>query len=176
MSSEEVKENGRLATTSEAGLDSLQLIAALLYCFPELAKVKLDVETNSVIIGFCVNTDPSEELLLQTKKTVVDGLTVYHILDKDGDWNFDFYYHELVVYIVRDIASLSRQEINLIVTLVRESLAKVLVADDNTDADEEVILTQADMIDRRLVFLRENKVRQNMQGVREDGRVMVFDH
>lgn len=175
MSSEEVREKKQIATTSEITMDSVQLIASMLYCFPELAKVKLDEENCSVILGFCVHTEPTEELLTKVKQTIYDGLSVYHFLDKDGAWAFDFYYHEMVVYIVRDISSLSRQEINLIVTMVRDTLGSVLEIDDNSAADEDIISTQTDMIDHRLVFLRENRVRHNMQGVREDGRVMIFD-
>lgn len=175
MTSEEMRDKKKTATTSEITMDSVQLIASVLYCFPELAKVKLEEETSSVILGFCVNTEPAEELLAKAKQTIYDGLAVYHLLDKDGDWAFNFYYHEMVVYIVRDIGSMSRQEINLIVTMMRDVMGSILEIDDNSGADEDIISTQTDMIDHRLVFLRENRVRHNMQGVREDGRVMIFD-
>ena len=40
--------------------------------------------------------------------------------------------------------------------------------------DEDVLFNQSEMIDHRIRFLRKNHIHENMVGIREEGRVMVY--
>jgi len=60
--------------------------------------------------------------------------------------------------------------------LLKERFGAIIVADDNRDADEDMLATQAEMIDHRIRFLKENRIVESMVGVREEGRVMVYDN
>ena len=46
----------------------------------------------------------------------------------------------------------------------------------DANPDEDLIYMQSEMIDHRIRFLKENKIPESMVGVREEGRVMVYDN
>ena len=48
------------------------------------------------------------------------------------------------------------------------------MTDAFSDIDEDVLYNQSEMIDHRIRFLRENHIRENMVGIREEGRVIVY--
>ena len=46
-------------TTSEASMDSIQLVASLLICFPEMGKVTLDSKEEGIWLDFTLSQKPS---------------------------------------------------------------------------------------------------------------------
>ncbi|MGL6015477.1 MAG: hypothetical protein ACRCZU_05185 [Selenomonadaceae bacterium] len=71
--------------------------------------------------------------------------------------------------------TISQGEIGLVSTLVREQFAAVLISDLNRDAAEEADVVREEVIDRMLGSMKVNRVGERMIGIREEGRVMVFN-
>ena len=101
---------------------------------------------------------------------------LYHNIEHTSGGKFGFTYANFALRIYRDIASLSRGEVGLLVSLLKEQFGDIIISDDVRNPDEDLIFMQSEMIDHRIRFLKENKIPESMVGVREEGRVMVYDN
>lgn len=159
---------------SEEAVDSIHFIAALLICFPEMGKVTLDSKEEGVWLDFTLKDKPSEERMTKMNQLLTDSLKLFHELEGIEGARMAFFYEARSLHIFRDIASLTKSEIDMLATLVKENFADLLLVEAERTADTDTLENQSEMIDYRIRFLRENHIRENMVGVREDGRVMVY--
>lgn len=169
-----MRKNKTGATPSEASMDGIQLVASLLMCFPEMGKVTLDSKDEGVWLDFTLKGVPAEERMQAADKLITDSLRFYHEIEGISGAKLAFYYEKRALHIFRDIGSLSRAEIGILVTLIKDNFGDLLLTDAFSDIDEDVLYNQSEMIDHRIRFLRENHIRENMVGIREEGRVMVY--
>ena len=169
-----MRKNETGATPSEASMDGIQLVASLLMCFPEMGKVTLDSKDEGVWLDFTLKGVPAEERMRAADKLITDSLRFYHEIEGISGAKLAFYYEKRALHIFRDIGSLSRAEIGILVTLIKDNFGDLLLTDAFSDIDEDVLYNQSEMIDHRIRFLRENHIRENMVGIREEGRVMVY--
>lgn len=160
--------------TSEASMDSIQLVASLLICFPEMGKVTLDSKEEGIWLDFTLSQKPSEERMTKVNQLLTDSLRLYHDLEGIQGARMAFFYETRALHIFRDLDSLTKTEIDMLVTLVRENFADLLLTDGVRNLDEDAVEAQSEMIDYRIRFLRENHIGENMVGIREEGRVMVY--
>jgi len=77
--------------------------------------------------------------------------------------------------IVRDVKTLSKGEIALIITLLRDNFKNRLVTDHNDSMLEEDLLVQEELIEDMLENLKKGQANHKLIGIREDGRVLVFN-
>ena len=169
-----MRKNKTGATPSEASMDGIQLVASLLMCFPEMGKVTLDSKDEGVWLDFTLKGVPTEERMQAADKLITDSLRFYHEIEGISGAKLAFYYEKRALHIFRDIGSLSRAEIGILVTLIKDNFGDLLLTDAFSNIDEDVLYNQSEMIDHRIRFLRENHIRENMVGIREEGRVMVY--
>lgn len=155
-------------------MDGIQLVASLLMCFPEMGKVTLDSKDEGVWLDFTLKGVPTGERMQAADKLITDSLRFYHEIEGISGAKLAFYYEKRALHIFRDIGSLSRAEIGILVTLIKDNFGDLLLTDAFSDIDEDVLYNQSEMIDHRIRFLRENHIRENMVGIREEGRVMVY--
>ena len=161
-------------TPSEAAMDGVQLVASLLMCFPEMAKVTLDSEDSGVWLDFTLKDVPSEERMKKADRMITDSMRLYHELEGFSSAKLAFFYAKGALRIFRDIDSLSRAELDILVSVIRDNFDDLLLADTVNNIDEDVLFNQSEMIDHRIRFLRKNHIHENMVGIREEGRVMVY--
>lgn len=166
--------NKKQKTNSETFMDGIQLVASLLICFPEMGKVTLDSKEKGVWLDFTLKKQPSEEQMDKANKLVTDSLRLYHEFEGIQGARMAFFYEASSLHIFRDIDSLSKAEIDMLVTLIRDNFVGLLLIDGVKNADDDAVESQMEMIDYRLNFLRENHIAENMVGIREEGRVMVY--
>ena len=169
-----MKKDKTKATASEASMDGVQLVASLLMCFPEMGKVTLDAKEEGIWLDFTLKESPSEELMTQADKLLTDSIRLYHELEGITGARVAFFYEDGAIHVFRDIGSLTRQEISMIVSLVLDSFNDLLLTDPVRSVDEDMLYNQSEMIDHRIFFLRQYHIPENMVGIREDGRVMVY--
>lgn len=159
---------------SEEAVDSIHFVASLLICFPEMGKVTLDSKEEGVWLDFILSEKPSEERMTKVNQLLTDSLKLFHELEGIEGARMAFFYEVRSLHIFRDIGSLTKREIDMLVALVKENFTDLLLTDGAQDADEDAVDAQSEMIDYRIRFLRENHIRENMVGIREEGRVMVY--
>ena len=167
-------ENKTGVTPSEASMDGIQLVASILMCFPEMAKVTLDSEDSGVWLDFTLKDVPTEERMKKADKVITDSMRFYHELEGFSRARLAFFYAKGVLRIFRDIDSLTRAELDILVSIIRDHFSDLLLADTVNNIDEDVLFNQSEMIDHRIRFLRTNHIHENMVGIREEGRVMVY--
>ncbi len=159
---------------SEEAVDSIHFVASLLICFPEMGKVTLDSKEEGVWLDFILSEKPSEERMTKVNQLLTDSLKLFHELEGIEGARMAFFYEARSLHIFRDIGSLTKREIDMLVALVKENFTDLLLTDGAQEADEDAVDAQSEMIDYRIRFLRENHIRENMVGIREEGRVMVY--
>ena len=169
-----MRKNKTGATPSEASMDGIQLVASLLMCFPEMGKVTLDSKDEGVWLDFTLKGVPTGERMQAADKLITDSLRFYHEIEGISGAKLAFYYEKRALHIFRDIGSLSRAEIGILGTLIKDNFVVLLLTDAVNYIDNYVLDNQSEMIDHRIRFLRENHIRENMVGIREEGRVMVY--
>ena len=167
-------ENKTGVTPSEASMDGIQLVASILMCFPEMAKVTLDSEDSGIWLDFTLKDVPTEERMKKADRVITDSMRLYHELEGFSRARLAFFYAKGVLRIFRDIDSLTRAELDILVSIIRDHFSDLLLADTVNNIDEDVLFHQSEMIDHRIRFLRTNHIRENMVGIREEGRVMVY--
>jgi len=163
-------------TNSEASMDSIQLVASLLICHPEFSKITLVSKDKAIIMEISVKEAPEPQLIEEGEQFIVDSLRLYHDIEYIRGAQFAFFYKDFTLHIYRDLATFSHGEVGLLLSLLKEKFGSIILSDDNRDADEDMLATQAEMIDHRIRFLKENRIPESMVGVREEGRVMVYDN
>ena len=80
------------------------------------------------------------------------------------------------ITIKRDMKTFSHGELRLINTLINEEFGELLIMDtDKIPMIDSTMLTQMDLIDTMFASLKINPVVEKMIGIREAGRVIVFN-
>ena len=161
-------------TKSEAEMDSVQLLASMLLCYPPITKVVLEPGGKSIALCFSMKKVPDPETFPAHQDFILDSLRLYHDIECSGQVHCKIFFRNGSLQIVRDPATLSRGELGLLAELVADRFADNLEDADCSIPDRE-IASQADMIDHRISSLRANPADGEIIGIREDGRVMVFD-
>jgi hypothetical protein len=75
----------------------------------------------------------------------------------------------------RDVETLSREEIAMLIGLLRDRFAEGLVVETDGGLVEEELIVQEQLIDAALDDLRDARGLQNLIAYREGGRVLVFN-
>jgi hypothetical protein len=76
----------------------------------------------------------------------------------------------------RDIASFSSDELSLIVKIINNRYGQEVIKDEESEAGEEDLLFQEEMIAHMMEELKETPQEKELIGIREEGRVMIFNH
>ena len=125
--------------------------------------------------------DISERIEVEKKLHVlatIDTLTgIYnrYSLNKEIDINIKKYEELAFINIIRDIKTLSRTEIVLISSIISNSFKEKLVCDKNDALQEEEILLQEEVMENMLSIMKKNHFSTRLIGIREEGKVIVFN-
>jgi hypothetical protein len=77
--------------------------------------------------------------------------------------------------IIRDIDSLSQEEISLIIGLVQQVFDGFLLLDQEETVQDEDVILQEEMIEHMLEDLKDSRQEKRLIGFREEGRVLIFN-
>jgi hypothetical protein len=165
--------------SKKPNLDAINLLVSILVCFPEIGTVSFEPEDDSLNLTFVLDKVPKPDELAATQEFIKDSIMTYHLLEGfsqakiaihlDAEDEISF------LHIVRDVVTLSQGEISLISTLMREHYGQVLISDVNRDTLEEAEVVREEVIDHMIGSMKINHVAERMIGIREEGRVMVFN-
>ncbi len=166
--------------TKKPNMDGIHLLVSILVCYPEIATVSFEPQEDALHMSFALREVPTESAFGAAGKFIQDSILTYHHLEGfpgahiaislEAQGNTAF------LHIVRDVSTLSRGEIRLITTLMQEHFGALLILDQEKEApDLEADAAQEETIDHMLGNLKINRITDRMVGVREEGRVMVFN-
>ncbi|MCX7779353.1 MAG: hypothetical protein N2491_00400 [Negativicutes bacterium] len=159
--------------------DGVNLLISILVRYPEVGAIDYDPETQTLKLTFMLSGIPSPDDFAAAKRLLIDSMAAYHLLEGLDDAISDIALSECeqvsMLKIIRDVKTLSQGEIALIITLLRDSFKNRLVTDCNDAMPEEDLLVQEELIEDMLENLKKDQAHHKLIGIREDGRVLVFN-
>lgn len=165
-----------LETVNKTSADGVNLLVSILVCYSEIGMLNFEPSDNSLKITYILNQQPAEAEFAAARKLLSDSVAAYHHLEglTSDKFSIDISSYSGLAFlrITRDVQSLSKGELALVNALIKDLFAQRLVADMNIDDDG---IIQEEIIDNMIGNVKLNKVAQKLMGIREDGRVMVFN-
>ncbi|MDD4600788.1 hypothetical protein SDC9_06152 [bioreactor metagenome] len=159
--------------------DGVNLLISILVRYPEIGTINFDPQINSLKLTFMFSKLPMQTDFTNIKQLLMDSITAYHLLEST---DAEIVHIELSTYgqmtmmnIIRDIHSLSKSEIALIITLLRENFQDSLIIDYNDNLLEEDLVMQEEVIDNMFASIKKQNQGNKLIGIREEGRVLVFN-
>lgn len=159
--------------------DTVSLVCALLVRYPELASIRSMPAEGNVRLTFALRTRLDKTAHRQLSDAISDHVAGYLMLAKDeaqtlrveceGDRATTF------VHVTRDTESFSKDELELLVGLLRDRYEAVLVRnplpEDHLDADPAA---QDEAALYAIEALRDPTQAKSLVGFREEARVLVY--
>ncbi len=163
----------------ESFSNSMSLIAFLLVRYPEIGTVRYDPDGKTLQFSFMLIKALNEEEFAAFKERMTLSLDAISDLQgkKPLETEISFTECENLTFleILRDIDSLSQEEIGLIIGLVQQFFEGNLLLDQEEAVQDEDVLLQEEMIDHMLEDLKDSHQEKRLIGFREEGRVLVFN-
>lgn len=170
--------------SSESGnSDSASLLISILLRFPQIGTVKLNSKQKTIWFDFMLSQDVKETEIELFRGKLLKLLNAYHYVIQQKPSLIRLELRRLLenytlISVGRDVASLSRGEISLIISSLNEEFSARLITDDAAgmmnDSFDELGLPD-ELIDSMLENLRMNRAFKNLTALRENGRVLIFN-
>lgn len=165
--------------TKKPNMDCINLLTSILIYYPEISKIAIAPD-EKIYLTYITKKILPKETQENLQNLLNESLQSYHYLTGlDIDCNEINIYNEeqtSFIYLIRDIKSFSHGELHLINELIREQLKNNLIIDlGKIPTIDTSLLSQAEVIDTMMASLKINPVQEKMIGIREAGRVIVFN-
>ncbi|MBP2627692.1 MAG: hypothetical protein H6Q68_2403 [Firmicutes bacterium] len=165
--------------TNEEISDGVNLLISILIRYPEIGTVSFDPQYNQLNLKFMLSAIPSQDEFSNIKNLLIDSIAVYNMLEglslKTSEIQLHTHDKVAMLSIVRDVHTISKNEITLIIVLLREKLKDYLIFDYNVSLSEEDLLLQEEVIENMLENIKQNLLLHRLIGIRENGRILVFN-
>ncbi len=151
------------------------LLTDILINYPEIATIKLDPKSQVVKFSFYLKTTPQQ--VNQIENELQQTLQTYYYLEKIKIKSCSFLFRQLEYFTVmeyeRDVLSMTKKEINLILALLKEEYGVALIADE----DDFQLVDDISLHDELVSFMAE-KVKTNIEliALRDEGKVVVYNN
>jgi len=159
--------------------DSIGLLISILVRFPEVGTINYEPQDQVLRFTFMLDQPLTKEAIRQFEEKFRKSLEIFNFLEDRVPEVINLKYTQydqlMALEVQRDVTSLSRNEIGLIIALVRESFEASLVSENNDSIMEEELLLQEELIDHMLESVRGTVPQRQLIAFREEGRVMVFN-
>lgn len=159
--------------------DSIGLLISILVRYPEVGTINYDPIQQNLKFTFIFSGVLDEAELVNFKRTVIDSIEAYNSLESRIPKvveTCDFLCENFTMFeIVRDVGTLTQEEIALVISLVYGSFTHKLITDKNDLLMEEDLLMQEELIEHMLENIKVSSPEKNLIAFREEGRVLVFN-
>ncbi len=159
--------------------DGINLLVSILVCYPEIGMVSYEPEKEALYFSFTLQKIPPRQEFEEVAAFLEESILTYHDLEGLIPGEIDFFLegqgNTAFFRVLRDVRTLSRGEIALLADLMNERFGDTLVADETRDAYEEDHFQREEAIDNMIGNVKASCMVDRMIGIREEGRVMVFN-
>ncbi|MGE5593837.1 MAG: hypothetical protein ACM3X3_09190 [Betaproteobacteria bacterium] len=172
---------GESNTVDDSTANSVSLLISILVRYPEIATVNFVPQGKVLKFTFMVSKpipDDDWKAFREGLRESVEGYAaLVHGMSPTLRVDRRDYDGVSLIEISRDAATLTQEEISLIIEFAREKLGSSLVTEGVTDegAFDEDLVFQDEMIENMLEDLKETIQHRKLIGFRDDGRVLVFN-
>lgn len=165
-------------TNNEPLSNGVNLLVSLLIRYPEIGTAGFEPQNHCIKFKFMLSAIPSPSEFSATKQLLVDSIAAYHLLEglklTVSEILLSTYDQVAIISIVRDVHTISKDEIALMITILRQELENYLITDHNNSLAEEDLLLQEEVIEEMLENIKMYHKLHSIIGIRENGRVLVF--
>lgn len=160
-------------------MDCVNLLTSVLIYYPEISKISIEPD-EKIYINYIIQKILTDEEIEKTRTLLEECLKSYHYLEKTqvecDEVKVNIEEKATFITIKRDMKTFSHGELRLINTLINEDFGELLIMDtDKIPMIDSTMLAQMDLIDTMFASLKINPVVEKMIGIREAGRVIVFN-
>lgn len=160
-------------------MDCVNLLTSVLIYYPEISKISIEPD-EKIYINYIIQKILTDEEIEKTRTLLEECLKSYHYLEKTqvecDEVKINIEEKATFITIKRDMKTFSHGELRLINTLINEEFGELLIMDiDKIPMIDSTMLAQMDLIDTMFASLKINPVVEKMIGIREAGRVIVFN-
>lgn len=160
-------------------MDCVNLLTSVLIYYPEISKISIEPD-EKIYINYIIQKILTDEEIEKTRTLLEECLKSYHYLEKTqvecDEVKINIEEKATFITIKRDMKTFSHGELRLINTLINEEFGELLIIDtDKIPMIDSTMLAQMDLIDTMFASLKINPVVEKMIGIREAGRVIVFN-
>lgn len=160
-------------------MDCVNLLTSVLIYYPEISKISIEPD-EKIYINYIIQKILTDEEIEKTRTLLEECLKSYHYLEKTqvecDEVKANIEEKATFITIKRDMKTFSHEELRLINTLINEEFGELLIMDtDKIPMIDSTMLAQMDLIDTMFASLKINPVVEKMIGIREAGRVIVFN-
>lgn len=159
--------------------NGISLLISILVRYPEIGTINFNPRNHTLKFIFLMTKVLPDSDFLRFKEKMLMSLETLGYLEnrRAGIINLERSVFEGITQfeIIRDVDSLTREEISLIIQLFRQEFPDNLVADYNDNLIEEDLQMQEELIENMLEDLRVTSNDKNFIAFREEGRVLVFN-
>lgn len=172
----------KMNSSESSNSDSASLLISILLRFPQIGTVKLNSKQKTIWFDFMLSQDVKEPEIDLFREKLLKLLNAYHYVIQLKPSLIRLELRRLLenytlISVGRDVASLSRGEISLIISSLNEEFSARLITDEaggTNDSFDELGLPD-ELIDSMLENLRINRAFKNLTALRENGRVLIFN-
>ena len=171
-----------IVQTSKESSIEVNLLVSILIRYPQISSINFETDSNSLNLTFLINQDLSNETHLEIKDLIEKSMNFYHDLKNIENKFFNVkittFDKITLINIIRDVPTLSCNEISLIIKLLDNQFNDDLISDMLSDdlSNIEDIINHDKIIEDLLNNMgRKATINKNLVGIREDGRVFVFN-
>lgn len=161
-----------------AGASQAGLLVSILLRFPEVGSVKFDPQTHVLRFTLLLRGRMSDPAYSALRELVGDSVGALGALQGTEARTLGLdrttFGGVTAIEFARDVETLSRDEIAMLIALLRDRFSDSLVVETDGLVEEEQ-LVQEQLIDAALDDLRDMRGQQNLIAYREGGRVLVFN-
>ena len=172
----------QLGFKKKPNIDGINLLVSILVCYPEIGTISFEPKEDALHFSFALAEVPPRRTYEEVGELIRESILTYHSIEGfDGGGRIEIYLegqgHTAFFHIVRDIRTISQGEISMISTIMRERFGETLIVDpDSRPEDFEFDLAaHENAIDHMIGTLKISRVTNRMIGIREEGRVLVFN-
>lgn len=160
-------------------MDCVNLLTSVLIYYPEISKISIEPD-EKIYINYIIQKILTDAEIEKTRTLLEECLKSYHYLEKTqvecDEVKINIEEKATFITIKRDMKTFSHGELRLINTLINEEFGELLIMDtDKIPMIDSTMLAQMDLIDTMFASLKINPVVEKMIGIREAGRVIVFN-
>ena len=160
-------------------MDCVNLLTSVLIYYPEISKISIEPD-EKIYINYIIQKILTDEEIEKTRTLLEECLKSYHYLEKTqvecDEVKINIEEKATFITIKRDMKTFSHGELRLINTLINEEFGELLIMDtDKIPMIDSTMLAQMDLVDTMFASLKINPVVEKMTGIREAGRVIVFN-
>ena len=159
--------------------EGINLLASILICYGEISAIAYEPKDKTVKLTFVIEKNIDEKEFQDLAESLAESMNTY--LTVSGffgtriDFNMETQGQLAFLHITRELDTLTKGELTLIVTLLEDRFGDALIIGGDNAADDEMLEIQEETLERMLMTTRMMELRARLVGVREGDAVMVYD-